>query len=643
MRVIGTAGHVDHGKSALIEALTGTHPDRLREEQERGLTIVLGFAWLTTPNGEEIGIVDVPGHRDFIENMLSGVGAIDAALFVVAADEGVMPQTREHLAILDLLQTQGGVVALTKIDLIDDPEWLELVEAEVREVLSGTVLDSAPLVRVSSRTGEGIPDLLSTLESTLTEKPPRPDLGRPRLFVDRAFTVSGFGTVVTGTLTDGSINVGDEVTIMPQGLRGRVRGLQTHKRVNQSAVPGSRTAINISGVDLDQIQRGNVVCRPSEYQPTRRMDVHFRLLAEASQPVKHNTEMKLFLGAAEVIARLRLLGTDVLKPGQEGWLQLEFVDPVVAVRGDRYILRRPSPAETVGGGVVIDPHPKGRHKRFDEAVLARFETLAQGTPAEIFLQALLPLGTAPFKDVVSLASLDQSLIGEAFDELVENGQVITLGGDPKAQPNRMIASRGHWTQLGMRAEHEVQAYHHGYAFRHGIPREELKSRLGISPKLFEALIKDLVKHDRLEEVLLRDALPGVSSIPVLKNPDHTVKFEGEKQKSVDDLLKMFKQNPYSPPSIKESIGAVGEEIYNALIDLGKLIPLSGEVVFAWGDYQGMVESVRKILQEEGTISVAQVRDRFNTSRRYVLAFLEHLDAIGVTVRVGDVRKLKNQS
>ncbi len=642
MRVIGTAGHVDHGKSALIEALTGTHPDRLREEQERGLTIVLGFAWLTTPKGEEIGIVDVPGHRDFIENMLSGVGAIDAALFVVAADEGVMPQTREHLAILDLLQIQGGVVALTKIDLVDDPEWLELVEADVREALSGTVLDSAPLVRVSSRTGEGIAELLSTLEDTLTEKPPRPDLGRPRLSVDRAFTVSGFGTVVTGTLTDGSIQVGDEIAIMPQDLQGRVRGLQTHKRKNQSAVPGSRTAINISGVDLDQIQRGDVVCRPRDYLPTRRMDVQFQLLSAASQPVKHNQEMKLFLGAAEVMARLRLLGTDVLKPGQAGWLQLEFTEPVVAVRGDRYILRRPSPPETIGGGAIVDPHPRGRHKRFDQTVLARYEALAQGTPAEIFLQALLPLGAAPFKDVVSLASLDQAVIDGAFDELSESEQVISLGGDPKVQPNTIIASRGYWTQLGMRAENEVESYHQSFPFRHGIPREELKSRLGISPKLFDALMKDLVKEKRLGEDLLRDSLPGVSSIPVIKRPSHQIKFEGDQSESVDDLLRKFKENPYSPPSIKESISAVGEEIYNALVDLGKLIPLSGEVVFAWQDYQAMVASVRKILQDEGTISVAQVRDRFNTSRRYVLAFLEHLDAIGVTVRVGDVRKLKEQ-
>jgi selenocysteine-specific elongation factor len=640
MRVLGTAGHVDHGKSALIEALTGTHPDRLREEQERGLTIVLGFAWLTLPNGEAVGIVDVPGHRDFIENMLSGIGAIDAAIFVVAADEGVMPQTREHLAILDLLQIQGGVVALTKIDLIDDPEWLDLVEAELRETLSGTVLDSVPLVRVSARSGEGIPELLETLGIALAEKPPRPDLGRPRLSVDRAFTVSGFGTVVTGTLTDGSLSLGEDVSLQPGDLRGRVRGLQTHQEQTQLAVPGSRTAVNISGVDLDQVQRGLVVTRPGEYQSTRRMDVHFRLLPGALQPVKHNTEMKLFLGAAEVMSRLRLLGTDVLKPGEEGWLQLELVEPVVAVRGDRFILRRPSPPETIGGGSVVDPHPKGRHKRFDQAVLDRFDALAAGTPAEIFLQALLPLGAVKFSDVVGRASLDQSVLPEAVAELLDSGQMIALGADPLQKPSTFVASRAFWQLSAQRVVQEIETYHQAYPLRHGMPREELKSRLGIAPKIFDALMADMEPSDQVSELSLRSQLPGQNLLPVIKRPDFEVQFSGEQRNLVDGLLKKFAAEPYAPPTIKESLAFVDEELYNALIDLGQLIPLSGEVVYRWEDYQNIVADVRKILKEKGSISVAEVRDHFGTSRRYVLALLEHLDAIGVTMRVGDVRKLK---
>src|SRR4030042_1094498 len=280
MHVIGTAGHVDHGKSTLVQALTGTHPDRLKEEREREMTIDLGFAWLTLPSGEEVGIVDVPGHRDFIENMLAGIGGIDAALFVIAADEGMMPQSTEHLAILNLLQVDGGVVALTKIDLITDPDWLDLVEDDIRSALKNTVLETAPIVRVSSRTRQGIPELLERLSECLADRPARADLGRPRLPLDRVFTMTGFGTVVTGTLSEGNLQTGDEVEILPPGLHTRIRGLQTHQRKEEIAIPGSRTAVNISGVTVDQIKRGDVITHPGTYQPTRRIDVRFRLLPE---------------------------------------------------------------------------------------------------------------------------------------------------------------------------------------------------------------------------------------------------------------------------------------------------------------------------------------------------------------------------
>jgi selenocysteine-specific elongation factor len=319
MRVIGTAGHVDHGKSALVAALTGTHPDRLKEEQEREMTIELGFAWFTLSDGEDVGIVDVPGHRDFIENMLSGVGGIDAVLFVVAADEGVMPQTREHLAILDILQIGAGVIALTKIDLIDEPEWLDLIEMDVRSAVVGTILADAPLVRLSARTGAGMPDLIQALHSILSDHPPRPDLGRARLPIDRVFTLPGFGTVITGTLIDGSFRQGDEVEILPQGVRGRIRGLQSHKRKVDLAIPGSRTAVNVSGVDVDEVRRGDVLALPGRYQPAQRIDVHFHLLPDASGSLKHSAEVKFFVGAAEVLARVRLLGADELLPGEQGY------------------------------------------------------------------------------------------------------------------------------------------------------------------------------------------------------------------------------------------------------------------------------------------------------------------------------------
>lgn len=633
MRVIGTAGHVDHGKSTLVEALTGIHPDRLKEEREREMTIDLGFAWLTLPDGEEVGIVDVPGHRDFIENMLAGVGGIDAALFVIAADEGVMPQTREHLAILDLLQVQGGVAALTKIDLVDDQEWLDLVEEDVHQVLGGTILESAPIVRVSARTGEGLEDVIRALQDCLSERLPRPDLGRPRLPVDRVFTIAGFGTVVTGTLTDGHLKVGDELTILPQNVRGRVRGLQTHKRKEEVAVPGSRTAVNISGVNVEHVQRGAVVTRSGDYRATRRLDVRFRLLPDASQPVQHNMEVKMFIGAAEVLARIRLLGVEALQPGQEGWLQLELNRPVVAVRSDRYILRRPSPGETLGGGIVVDPQPKGRHKRFASETLARLDALAQGAPSDVLMQALLALGVAPLQDVIVRSDLDEKAARQAVEELASQGQVVDLEGKMAqgARPpaDALVAGKGFWDQLSARALKEVESYHNNYPLRRGMPREELKSRLKLAPRAFSAVLRTLVGGRQLEE-----------NGPLVLKPGHTIRFNPQQQRQADALLAKFAASPFSPPTVKDSQAEAGEDVYNALVELGTLVPIPPDVVFRKEDYEDMVSRVRSLLEENGTITAAQVRDHFNTSRRYALALLEHLDAKGITVREGDARRLK---
>jgi selenocysteine-specific elongation factor len=640
MRVIGTAGHVDHGKSTLIEALSGIHPDRLREEREREMTIVLGFAWMDLPNGEEIGIVDVPGHRDFIENMLSGVGAIDAALFVVAADEGVMPQTREHLAILDILQIQGGVIALTKTDLIDDPEWLDLVEADLREEFSGTILESVPLVRVSAKTGQGISELKQILGEILADRAPRPDLGRPRLAVDRAFTIAGFGTVVTGTLTDGSIQVGDEIVILPPQVRGRVRGLQTHKRKEQNAVPGSRTAVNISGVDLRQIQRGDVVVHPGDYPTTRRLDLHFRLLPDVIQPVRHNLEVKLFIGASEVVARLRLLGADLLNPGDKGWLQLELSRPVVAIRGDRYILRRPSPGETLGGGVVVDPQPSGRHKRHDQTVIARLESLVGGTPAEILLQAMLALGIASKQDSIAKSSLEGDVAEAALAELMVSDQALILGPETRPKSNSLILTSIYWHQFQDRLLQEISTYHHDYPLRQGMPREELKSRLKIDTRIFNIALARMISSQKLGQKYMRQNLPGVSPVPVVYDLPHQIQFSSAQEVLVQNLLNQFATDPYAPPTIKTCIENVGDDVYHALVDLEQLIPVSGEVVFLMKIYEQMVAQIRHVLAEKGGITVAQVRDLFKTSRRYVLAFLEHLDAIRITVREGDIRRLK---
>jgi selenocysteine-specific elongation factor len=632
MRVIGTAGHVDHGKSTLIESLTGMNPDRLKEEQERQMTIDLGFAWMELPNGEQVGIVDVPGHRDFIGNMLAGVGGIDAALFVVAADEGVMPQTREHLAILDLLQINGGLVALTKIDLIDDQDWLALVEDDVRSILIGTVLEEAQIVLVSSISGQGLPVLLESLGVVLAESPPRRDLGRPRLPVDRVFSIAGFGTVTTGTLGDGHFRVGEEVEILPSGIRGRIRGLQTHKQKEDIALPGSRTAINISGVALEEIKRGDVVAHVGDYQPTRRMDVRFRLLGDVSHPLKHNTEVKLFVGANEVLARVRTLGSDVLQIGDEGWLQLEMREPVIVRRGDHYILRRPSPGETLGGGTVVDPSPVGRHKRFTSGLIDRLESLAQGTPADIYLQSLSTVLVAPLREVTLRSNLEDEVAQRAIDELVKHGELIPLEfgkGELSANSDILVASSGYWEQISTTTQKIVEEYHSSFPLRGGMPKEELKSRLDIPPRLFSAMVQKKMEENQLEE-----------KGPLILSPGHKIKFSPQQEEATDALLKRFKDSPYSPPSVKEAKMDVGDEVFQAMIDVALLIPVSTEIIFRREDYDRMVVELRHLFQERGTLSAAQVRDYFNTSRRYVLALLEHLDEIGVTVREGDVRRLR---
>lgn len=630
MRVIGTAGHVDHGKSTLITALTGINPDRLKEEQEREMTIDLGFAWLTLPGGEEIGIVDVPGHRDFIANMLAGVGGIDAALLIIAADEGVMPQTREHLSILDLLQISAGLVVLTKIDLIDDPDWLELIESDVRQTLKDTALADAPIVRVSSKTKAGFPELLETLGRLLQERPTRLDMGRPRLPVDRVFSIPGFGTVVTGTLTDGRLLLGEEVEILPSGIRGRVRGLQTHKKKAEIALPGSRTAVNISGVNVDQITRGEVITHPGQYQPTRMLDVRFRLLPDVSGPLRHASQVKLFIGTSETIADVRLLGTEVLEAGQEGWLQLEVRHPVVAVRGDRYILRRPSPGETLGGGAVVDPQPKRRHKRFDEAAIQSLAALAQGSPADILIQACTALGPAPVRDAVKRARLGIQNAAAALEELNTSRQLIALeDGDLSPSADILVMAHGGWSALRESVVATLVAFHKNFPLRRGMPREELKSRLKLTPRVFNAAVKTLAAEGALTE-----------SGAWLARAGHEIHFDSGQQAAVKRLTARFAQSPYSPPTIKECQAEAGEEVFNALIELGDFLAVSTEVVFRKSDYEGMVAKIRLTIQAKGQITVADVRDLFDTSRRYALALMEYLDSIGVTVRDGDFRRLK---
>jgi selenocysteine-specific elongation factor len=621
MHVIGTAGHVDHGKSTLVLALTGIDPDRLAEEKARQMTIDLGFAWLNL-DGQEVGVVDVPGHRDFIENMLAGVGGIDLALFVIAADEGVMPQTREHLAILDLLQVERGVVALTKIDLVSDPDWLELVELEISDVLAGTVLAGAPIVPVSARTGQGLSALRETLLQALRECPPAVDLGRPRLPVDRVFTLPGFGTIVTGTLAGGRLRVGDDVELQPGGLKGRIRGLQTHKTKRDVALPGSRVAVNLTGIDHTEVARGQVVAAPGTLRSSQLIDVTYRHLPDSDSPLEHNEAVKLFVGSAEVSTHARVIGRDNIPPGENGWLQLALAAPVAVDRGDRFILRRPSPGSTLGGGRVLDPLPGRRHRRFREDVLGRFNALEKGSPEELLLETLNRLGPSPAVTLLEKAGLNSQEGRQALDGLVTGGQVLALG--------KLVASPGALQALQERAVALVAAYHQDFPLRAGLDREELRSRLQVTGAVFAPLLAQLQDEGRL-----------VEQGTLLRLPAHTITFSAEQQAGIDQLRNFLAAKGVNSPSVKECKALVGESVYFALVDLGELRPLSEEVVYAAAEYDRLLGIIRGHLQAHGTINAATVRDLLGTSRKYAIALLEHLDELRVTRRVGDERVLNS--
>ncbi len=642
MHVIGTAGHVDHGKSTLVLALTGMDPDRLKEEKERQMTIDLGFAWLRLPDGQTVGVVDVPGHIDFIENMLAGVGGIDAALLVIAADEGVMPQTREHLSILDLLAVPGGLIALTKTDLVNDPEWLDLVQEDIRQLVQGTCLAHAPIVPVSARTGQGLDALKATLMEVLAAVPPRRDVGRPRLPIDRVFSLAGFGTIVTGTLSDGSLEVGQEVVIVPgrggEPLKARIRGLQTYHQKTERALPGSRVAINLTNVHPDELARGMVVTRPGLLMASTLIDVRLRVLPEAPLPVRHNQEVAFFTGAAEVMARTRLLDTEAIQPGGEGWVQLHLKRPVAALPGDRFILRLPSPSYTLGGGVIVDVTPR-RWRRFRPEVIQRLETLAHGSPAEQLLHALEQVEPATSAELIARSPLPAEMALAALQELAQQGAIEALAGGPPRieRGDQLLISASGWRALRERLLRALEDYHARYPLRPGIPRQELKGRLeasrsALSPRAFN-------------EIMARAAAEGVveEEGALARRAGFRVTFTPEQEQAARSLLSAFERQPYTPPSVAEAVASVGADVFQALVDQGQLVKVSEDVAFSASAYRQMVAEVKAFIEREGSITVAQARDLFQTSRKYALALMEYLDAQRITRRVGDARVLREKT
>lgn len=672
MYVVGTAGHVDHGKSTLVKTLTGIDPDRWEEEQRREMTIDLGFAWLTLPSGRSVSVVDVPGHERFIKNMLAGVGGIDAALLIIAADESVMPQTAEHLAILDLLGVERGIVVLTKSDLVDE-EWLALVDDEIAERLRGTTLADAPRIAVSSRTGAGIPALLAALDELLAATPSRSEAtGAPRLPIDRSFTIGGFGTVVTGTLADGPLQIGQEIEILPEGLRARVRGLQTHKQQEERALPGTRVAVNLAGIHHSQIGRGDVLALPGQLQPTDRIDLQLRVIPDAPRAITQNMALDLFVGAAETSCNVTLLEGDTIEPGESGWVQLRLAHPLAVVRGERCIVRQPSPSLTIGGGVVADAHPP-RHRRFRDDVIAGLNMLARGTPADLVQQALSDGPPQELSALAKASNLPESLVREGASELIEQGVIVVLGtGDRRqgtgnkeqgirdniaadrvrprdnvaadrvrprndvaadrvrpthqtlhAQSSIVLQSKSAWEKLAAKIADALRGYHKRYPLRRGIPREELRQRVKLTGRAGDAAITQVISESIAEANETAVWLHGFAPTP-----------NSEQRRAVDGFLAAARKTPYSPPAPD-----LDAELLAWLIDSGAIVRAGPDVVFLRATYDELLAWVRATVAEHGSVTVGQFRDRFGTSRKYGLAFLEHLDERKITRREGEGRVL----
>lgn len=628
--IIGTAGHVDHGKTALVKAMTGVDTDRLKEEKDRGISIELGFAFLNLPGGRRAGIVDVPGHERFIKNMLAGAGGFDLVLMVIAADEGVMPQTREHLDIIQLLQVNKGIVVLTKCDLVDE-EWLDLVKEDIKEFLKGTVLEEAPVVTVSAVTGKGIPELLELIARAVEEIDPKVGQGQPRLPVDRVFTITGFGTVVTGTLLSGVIKVGENVEVQPEGLSARVRSVQVHGEKVDSAEAGQRVAVNLAGLDVEQIGRGSVVTGPKMIKPTQRVDVRLLLLKSAARPIKNRSRVRFYLGTRETLGRVVLLDREELEPGEMVYAQIVLEEQAVPVKGDRFVIRSYSPMRTIGGGTVIDPAPKRKHKRFREDVLSALATRERGTPAEIVRHYLDGNNSLPLPaEVAAGTGLEEKEVLEAAGNLAEQNEVKLVSGDGKTY----LVSAGVYTRWLEDIKKLVNAYHREFPLREGFPKEELRSRKfqQFSTKLFQLVLIEMEKEGAIrvlpQAVALIDFEPG---------PDT------EQSKQIRQIRQIMKESEFLPPSWAElcrTLGLAetkGAEMLQYLLRTGDLVKVTEDLYFQKDVLLEAIQKVTAFLREKGEITVGELRDLLKTSRKYALPLLEYFDRERLTRRVGDKR------
>ncbi len=563
--------------------------------------------------------MDVPGHERFIKNMLAGVGGIDLALLVIAADEGVMPQTREHLAIIDLLGIQHGVVAVTKIDLVE-PEFAELVAADAEETLRGTALESAPLLLCSAVTRQGLDDLVAALQSELAKTPAKRDIGRPRLPIDRAFTIAGFGTVVTGTLLDGSLREGQEVEVLPPGLRSRIRGLQAHRQKVEKAPPGRRTAVNLSGLSVEELERGMVVTTPGWLRPTTALDVRLRAVRYLRRPLRHSMTVTFHTGSAEVEGRLLLLDREELLPDESAWAQLRLARPVAAVKGDGFVIRDPN--DTLGGGRIVDTQAR-RHRRFHPPTIDKLEAMDRGSPQEAVLIAVAASEPMTLRDLHRSLDLSTDEVRAAVESAVAAGDLVGLDDRPGTEGTLLFSAQG-FVGLSERMKAALADYHRQFPLRRGMPREELRSRLRLDSRAFDQAAALWSRRGEIREAA------GTTSLV-----EHEARPDSKQKKRTEELLAALREKPFTPPILEGE-----DDLLAYLEDRGDIVRVDERVVFAAEAYREMVERVVAHLKERETITLAQVRDLLGTSRRYAQALLEYMDQQRITRRVGDERVLR---
>lgn len=617
MFVIGTAGHVDHGKSTLIEALTGIDPDRLSEEKSRGMTIELGFAWVKLPSGREISVVDVPGHERFVKNMLMGAGGIDAALLVIAADEGIMPQTREHIAILDLLNVERGLVALTKSDLVDD-EWNDLVTLEVEELLSTSSLRNSKLISVSAQDGTGLDELRQELDVLVDSLPPRSSNNSPRLPVDRAFTISGFGTVVTGTLSDGSLKVGTEIEVQPSGLTGRIRTLQVHEKNEETVQPGTRLAVNISGIDHDQISRGDVLSLPGSIPSSTAFDASFRTIDDAPRAVRHNHKVRIFTGTSEVPATVRVLEGNEIPQGKSGWVQIRTSQSLPLQRGDMFVVR--DTENTLGGGTVLQTQAP-RRKRNDNSTVKQLKLLQSGSGDDRIESVLIEARVANQELLREQSGVTQDELEGALTQLIDAGKVRKIG-----QGASQYAATSYVDATEQQVKEILHSFHAQHPLRTGIPLQDLRGQLDLKRQAFTALLETLESNGSLR-------VDGA----VATDPAFTPTLTGSQEAEVSAYLDELRVGGYSPSTDKE----LSVELLQFIVDRGDVTRLGGGVIYPTSVYNEIESSIKELSAEfGGEISISAVREKFGTSRKYTLAVLENMDLKGLTRRVGDNRFLR---